>query len=102
MKMTHSILHTVNQSPFENSCLKHCLENYSEGDAILFIENGVFACLKTHTLAAQLVDKNCFALEADLLARGLDKLSRNKSIALIGYDRFVELSCEHDLVQSWY
>jgi len=99
--MKRSILHIVNQSPFEKPCLKQCLDSFSSGDAIIFLENGVYSLLPDHTQAPQLISKKCYAIKADIEARGLAGTQKS-STTLIDFKDFVQLCTEYDLVQSWY
>ncbi len=100
--MSHSILHTVNQSPFTHSALQQCLCYAQESDSILLLENGVYGALLKHSLADKLSGKKCYAIEADLKARGLLGQELTPHIELIDFIYFVELTTQHKLVQSWY
>ena len=97
-----SILHTINQSPFEHKALEQCLTLFQDGDAIMLFGNGVYAALRNHPMRDALVHKPCYAIEMDLAARGLFQQPLMDHIQFVGYERFVELSTEYDLVQSWY
>ncbi|MFT6388334.1 MAG: tRNA 2-thiouridine synthesizing protein B [Cellvibrionaceae bacterium] len=99
--MKHSILHLVNQSPFDKPCLLQCLQNYSEGDCIVFLENGVYGLLPNHSASNDLKEKKCYAIKADTDARGL-KNNIDKNVKLIGFSQLVSLCTEYNLVQSWY
>lgn len=99
-----SCLHTINRSP-ESSLLESCLSVIKKGDAILFIEDGVYHC--TDSLASKLTlqtlnnSVRLYALREDLVARAL--LPRIPDyITTANYQRFVELSCEHSKVVSWF
>jgi len=95
-----SSLHTINRSP-EFGLLESCLKVINAGDAILFIEDGVYHCSSSVDL--QTIDKtvNVFGLREDLLARAI--LSKTiDSVEAIDTTRFVELCCEHDKVVSWF
>lgn len=97
-----STLHTVNKSPFAHQALASCLRACQTGDAILLLEDGVIGALP-HSLILQesARDIDIYALEADLLARGL--LSRiSPNIQVISYDDFVALACTHKNSISWY
>lgn len=100
--MSRHILHTVNQSPFTTNTLAQCLSYIDDGDAILLLENGVYGALSSQSLAAQLTNKTCYVIEADLQARGLLEQDRLTHIKLIDVNQFVELTTQYDLVQSWY
>jgi len=100
------ILHTVNKSVFSQDTLGSCLRLIIEGDVLLLIEDGVYAILTQHPLAAEI--RNCqerniavYALTADVLARGLkDRVPDH--IALCDDAGFVELCCQTEKTQSWY
>jgi tRNA 2-thiouridine synthesizing protein B len=100
--MNRNILHTVNQSPHTSNTLAQCLMYIGDDDAILLLENGVYAALKNHALELQLKNKVCYVIEADLQARGLLDQDRQAHIELIDVNKFVELTTQYDLVQSWY
>lgn len=99
--MNKTILHIVNQSPFERPCLEQCLSNFSENDGIILLENGVYSLLPKHPYASTLATKTCFAIKADLDARGI-KITENAQAELIDFKQFAQLCTEYDLVQSWY
>ena len=95
------ILHTVNK---KHDCLQTCISVLGENDAILLIEDGVYATMTVNNgidvwenIPAS---TRLFALENDLVARGIsDKiLPRFESITL---SQFVSLTCEYDKVISW-
>jgi tRNA 2-thiouridine synthesizing protein B len=99
------ILHTVNKSPFEKSTFRSCLDHAKSGDAVLLIEDGVYAATKG-TVAAQLIaDRNgdvaLYALGADLAARGISDQSLIEGISVVDYGGFVDLVTEHDVSQAW-
>lgn len=100
-----SILHTVNKSPFEKSTFKSCLDHAKAGDAVLLIEDGVYAATKG-TAAADLIaarnsDLTLYALGADLAARGISESAVVKGISVVDYGGFVDLVTEHDVSQAW-
>lgn len=96
-------LHTVNQSPYQDSALASCLRFAAPGSAILLIENAVIAAVAGSTWAQALAeagDFRWFALEADLVARGL----RGKvlpSVGVVDDAGFVALAVEHDKIVAW-
>ena len=100
--MSNPLLHTVNQSPFHRNTLAECLHCYREGDAILLLENGVYGALASQPLAEPLGGKTCYAIRADLEARGLLALPLIEGISLIDYDEFVGLTVTYPVVNSWY
>jgi tRNA 2-thiouridine synthesizing protein B len=73
------------------------------GDALLIIENGVYAA--THTIIYEqlscLEEVSINFLSADMLARGLP-LPQNGKANLVDDQQFVELSCQHSKVVSWF
>lgn len=98
------ILHTVNKSPFDNSCFSDCLALCSANNSVLLIEDGVYAAT-TGTRFSQLInergDVNFYSLAADVSARGLEgKISTD--VTLIDDSGFVKLVEKHQSMQSWY
>ena len=73
-----SSLHTINRSP-DSNLLESCIKVVSAGDAILFIEDGVYHCTSPINLQTTM-----------------------DSVEAIDTARFVELCCEHDKVVSWF
>ncbi len=98
------ILHTVNKSPFQHQCLWECLRATAPGDALLLIEDGVYASQEGTPAAAQIAqhqeDLLCYVLEEDLRMRGLRHTA--PSMQRIGYPGFVELALRYDKVISWF
>ena len=94
------ILHTVNKSPHRSTLLQDCLSVCKTPASVLLIEDGVYgAAVATEGIAKQGI--TFYALEADILARGLlDKIHQNVSI--VDDAGFVELVTQHSAVQSWY
>ncbi len=96
------MLHTINKSPFQNSALENCLRLAREGDVILLLEDGVYAAA-VGTVKSSLIEQAVrrhavYAIEADLKARGLDKLV--KEVRIAGYVDFVDLVEKHP-VHAW-
>ena len=101
--MLGTILHTINQSPFNKSTLQECINFYQQHDAIILLENGVYGALSSQPLASELQHKTCYALRSDLDARGLNnREALLENIHTIDYPQFVQLVTEYDKVQSWY
>ena len=95
-----NILHTVSQSP-KSHLLESCLNTVSDGDAILFIEDGVYYC-KREDLLGQISDTaKCFGLKEDLMARGL-QIKGESTAENASYRKFVELCVNYDKVISWF
>jgi len=96
------MLHTINKSPFQNSALENCLRLARNGDVILLLEDGVYAAV-VGTVKSSLIEQAVrrhavYAIEADLKARGLDKLV--KEVRIAGYGDFVDLVEKHP-VHAW-
>jgi len=96
------MLHTINKSPFQNSALENCLRLARNGDVILLLEDGVYAAA-VGTVKSSLIEQAVrrhavYAIEADLKARGLDKLI--KEVRIAGYGDFVDLVEKHP-VHAW-
>lgn len=81
--------------------LAECQALLSQADALLFIEDGVYALINN---AAAFKVKPCalYALDSDLSARGIDPVELPPSVEVINHARFVELSCEQANSVSWY
>ncbi len=98
-----SILYILNTSQVDS--LKHCLQRQTRHDALLLIENAVVAVNSGHIaetiLSEYINDKNIYALEPDLLARGIQLSEKLGSIQLIDYDGFVTLAVQHQLSCYW-
>jgi tRNA 2-thiouridine synthesizing protein B len=98
------MLHTVNKSPFERNTLKSCLAHAQPGNAILFIEDGVYAALADTAVSGMvqkaMVQVSIYALGPDLEARGVAKQVL-EGIKVIDYAGFVDLVVEHPNTQSW-
>jgi len=96
------MLHTVNKSPFQNSALENCLRLAREGDVILLLEDGVYAAAagtaKSSLVEQAVKEHTVYAIEADLKARGLNKLI--KEVRIASYGDFVDL-VEQYPVHAW-
>ncbi len=86
-----AILHIVNRA----ATLGDCLKIVAATDAILLIEDGVYAGRMPSKTQARV-----YALREDVLARGLtDRLPAD--VDVVGYDEFVQLACDHQPIVSW-
>jgi tRNA 2-thiouridine synthesizing protein B len=95
------ILHTVNKT---GESLSRCLSLASQGDAVLLIEDGVYAAMDNtenrQTWEAIPSNLTCYVLVEDLAARGLsDKMLPQVTPA--NWTSFVSLTTEYDKVISW-
>jgi sulfur relay protein TusB/DsrH len=95
-----STLHTISKSP-KSQLLSECLMLASDGDGILFIEDGVYYCANNESLENLTAEITCFSLKEDLDARGL-KLNDSDSVSLVNYRKFVALCENYDKVVSWF
>lgn len=101
-----STLHTVNKSPFSHTTLASCLQICGKQDGILLLEDGVFGALNNAPCAEELTTMieagvKVYVLGIDVNARGLVEKLRS-DVFLTDYNGFVQLSIEHNCVQSWY
>jgi tRNA 2-thiouridine synthesizing protein B len=95
-----SCLHTINRSP-DSNLLESCIKVVNAGDAILFIEDGVYHCASLANLQTIVETVRVYGLREDMLARAtLPKTAER--VEAIDTNQFVELCCEHDKVVSWF
>jgi tRNA 2-thiouridine synthesizing protein B len=97
-----SILHLVNKSPYDRNSLDTCVDFVRDGDAVLLIEDGVYAAVKGGAAAAKLQGlADVSVLGGDLAARGfaVDKLA--DGVKVVDYADFVDMVEAKDKVQSW-
>ena len=95
------ILHTVNKT---GESLSRCLSIASQGDAVLLIEDGVYAAMDNtanrQTWETIPTNMSCYVLVEDLAARGIsDKMLAQVTPA--DWTLFVSLTTEYDKVISW-
>jgi tRNA 2-thiouridine synthesizing protein B len=95
------LLHTISSSPESSDALQSCVRVALPDACILLMEDAVYAARAGSPSAQQLAGLRCYALEADVAARGLLELLA-VNIELIDYPGFVNLSVECHAVQSWY
>lgn len=97
------MLHTINKSPYSYQCLAHCLRVCSVDDAILLIEDGVYAALAGAEWEKLLREKisAIYALQADVAARGLSERIAAE-IKTVDYAGFVQLCAEQSKMLAWY
>lgn len=95
-----STLHVLSHSPFSDSRLDSCLRLCGAQDAILLCGDAIYALqagsapFKTLEARAAVI----FVLIEDAQARGLSLPDWAKSV---DYPGFVQLSIDHDKVNSW-
>jgi tRNA 2-thiouridine synthesizing protein B len=96
-----SILHLVNKSPYERNSLDTCVGYCREGDAVLLIEDGVYAAISTVKAASRLSGLDVCVLGPDLQARGISEDKLVEGVKVVDYADFVDLVEAKDKVQSW-
>lgn len=89
-------LHIVSKSPGCSNALRGCARSFVAGDALLLIEDGVYAL--TASLPSDIPEQAVYYLEADVSARGL------KAVLGQGIDDadWVELCSKQNPVVSWF
>jgi len=96
------VLHIVNKSPFMNTALENCMKFLGNDDAVILIEDGVYAAAaetsKSDLVEGILKKNKVFALQADLRARAIESLI--ESVDIVDYEMFVDLIEQHT-TQSW-
>ena len=98
------MLHILNKSPFQTSTLDTCLRMAQPGNALLLIEDGVYAATAGSAAQAR-VQAACaklkvYALQPDMDARGVTgKLI--DGVTLVDYGGFVDLTVEFKTSHSW-
>ena len=99
------MLHTVNKSPFERNTLESCISLAKSGSSVLLIEDGVIGAMKGTAHSQKISDAmeniSFYVLGPDLKARGLSESNVVDGIKVIDYSGFVDLTVDHDTVQSW-
>ncbi len=98
------MLHVINKSPFERNSLDSCLRTVNKGSSVLLIEDGVLGALEGTAISGRIReamgDVAIYVLQPDLETRGVaDKVM--EGIKSVDYGGFVDLTVEHDVVQSW-
>lgn len=97
------MLHIVNKSPEGHGALASCLRLAREGDAVLLIEDAVYAATRALCAASGLAGAQprlkVYVLQPDLEARGV-AAHREPDIEPVDYGGFVELAAAHT-TQSW-
>ncbi|MCV6613646.1 MAG: sulfurtransferase complex subunit TusB [Cellvibrionaceae bacterium] len=87
-----SSLHLINRPQGLADCLAVC----TDADAILLLQDGVYALLKGQTGRAKV-----YALQEDIEARGLSAKVDAEQCELVDYSGFVALCCEHRNSVNW-
>ncbi|SCY49501.1 MULTISPECIES: sulfurtransferase complex subunit TusB [unclassified Pseudomonas] len=95
-----STLHVLSHSPFGDNRLASCLRVLGNQDALLLCGDATYALQPASPPFAvlQAAGVKLFVLAEDLQARALDTPDWAEAI---NYSGFVELSIEHDKVNTW-
>lgn len=95
------MLHLIYQSPLQ----KATLQRIACGDSVLFMENALLNLLKEGVWAVELENmlatQSLFVLLEEIEIRGIDKNELVSGIQIIDYQGFVELTTEHQVIQTW-
>ena len=98
------MLHIVNKSPHQTGSLTSCLRMVLPGDAVLLIEDGIYAATAGSPLEASLREAGSqvrfYALKPDMDARGMASRALD-GVMLVDYGGFVDLVTEHSASNSW-
>ena len=98
------MLHIVNKSPLSSGNLDSCLRFAQAGDALLLIEDGVYAATTGSGVEPD-IRKACahlqvHALQPDIDARGMTTRVLD-GVQLVDYGGFVDLVAQHNTSHSW-
>lgn len=95
------MLHTLSCSPY-HADLDTLLRSLDQGDVLVLLQDGVIAALAGGDIIHRLLDSAVllYALQPDTEARGMTEQISN-SVALIGYNEFVQLTVEHPQQLAW-
>ncbi|MEH6503209.1 MAG: sulfurtransferase complex subunit TusB [Cycloclasticus sp.] len=99
------MLYIVNKSCSDSTALKNCVERACDGDAILLIENAVYAGIsspETSTLQGIADGVGVYALTPDMQARGLDCSQYFSFVRYVDYAGFVALVESNKPIRSWF
>lgn len=99
------LLHLVNKSPTDRYAFDTCFRMATPGDAILLIEDGVYAAMANSDFAEKVTSRlgefSFYVLGPDVDARGLADIPLIEDIKVVDYEGFVDLVAETDATQSW-
>ncbi len=96
--------HIVNKSPYEKNALDSCLRVAQAGNAVLLIEDGIYAAVRggksSEKLQQAAASLKLFALGPDVDARGMQGRLVD-GVTVVDYAGFVDLVTSHSTNQSW-
>jgi sulfur relay protein TusB/DsrH len=95
-----TILHTISKPP-GSGLFESCSDLLKTGDCVLFIEDGVYHCLKDGEVFNTSVDAMFCVLSEDVEARGL-KSRLNPLVNPTNTSGFVELCVKFDKIVNWF
>lgn len=95
-----STLHTISKGQ-DSKLLQSCLSVIGEGDAILFIEDGVYHCNSASGLSRIETGIEVYGLREDMIARATLSLTDDR-VEIIDSAHFVQLCCDYDKVVNWF
>ncbi len=96
-----AMLHLVNKSPYDASSLETASSIMKGDDAMLLIEDGVYAAVRNGKAAASLEGLKVSVLGPDLAARGIGEDKLIDGVTVVDYAGFVDMVEANDKVQSW-
>jgi tRNA 2-thiouridine synthesizing protein B len=98
------MLHIINKSPFQTSTFESCLRIAQAGNAVLLIEDGIYAATVGGGTEARVREVSAglkvYALKPDLDARGMSE-KVIAGVTLVDYGGFVDLVAQHNTSHSW-
>ncbi|MDD2917548.1 sulfurtransferase complex subunit TusB [Rhodoferax sp.] len=98
------MLHIINKSPFDTNALDTCLRMAQPGQAVLLIEDAVYAATQGSATAARMREAGAklslYVLQPDLDARGMTAKLQD-GITPVDYAGFVDLVEKYPTSQSW-
>ena len=99
------LLHIMSSGLNQQQVLQRCLALTAAGDAVLFIEDGVYWATKavqaTTTLETASKGTQFYVLKEDLKARGIEEHIGPEAVQ-IDYLGFVKLTEKYERSVSWY
>jgi tRNA 2-thiouridine synthesizing protein B len=101
-----AVLHIISRSSQESRALEACLARAGESDAVLLIENAVYAALKSGDCGAVIASSagkiRVYVLGPDLAARGVEASEVAETIGVVDYGGFVDLTTDYHPIQPWF
>lgn len=99
------MLHILRHSPGSETRFASCLRGLGPQQSLLLMEDAVYGLLpRSRTLASLQIlpgSVRLYAMEADVLARGLALDDLPERVKIIDYSAMVRLCLEHKKVVNW-